>query len=86
MSACEYAAQAVRMEMEKVAGAPGKGHGRGRGCSGGSKHHRHPHSYLNARGGKGTGQLEKYAELAKCDFFFRRSWPNCGLGSPSWTS
>ena len=25
---------------------------------------------LNARGGKGTGQLEKYAELAKCDFFF----------------
>ena len=24
---------------------------------------------LNARGGKGTGQVEKYAELAKCDFF-----------------
>ena len=38
MSACEYAAQAVRMEMEKVAGAPGRGHGRGRGCSGSKKH------------------------------------------------
>ena len=24
---------------------------------------------LNALGGKGTGQVEKYAELAKCDFF-----------------
>ena len=31
------------------------------------------------------GQLEKYAELAEYDFF-RRSWPNGGLGSPSWTS
>ena len=89
MSACEFAAQGVRMEIEKVAGAPVRGHGRGRGCSGGKKHH--PicctgFANLNARGGKGTGQLEKYAELAKCDFFFRRSWPNCGLGSPSWTS
>ena len=85
MSACEYAAQAVRMEMGKVADAPGRGHGRGRGCSGGSKHHRHPHSYLNARGGKGTGQVEKYDQAAESDFFSRRSGPNSGLVSSSWT-
>ena len=44
VSACEFAAQAVRMDMEKVADAPGLGHGRGRGCSGGSKLLRHPHA------------------------------------------
>ena len=48
MSACEFAAQAVRMDMEKVADAPGHGHGRGSGCSGGSKRLRHPHADLNA--------------------------------------
>ena len=77
------------MQMEKVAGAPGKGHGRGRGCRGGSKHHRHPHHLiapLECGVKSARDSLKKYAELAKYDFFFRRSGPNCGLGSSSWTS
>ena len=86
MSPCEFAAQAVRMDMEKVADAPGHGHGCGRGCSGGSNHLRHPHADFECGGEIGPGQLEKYAELAEYEFFFRRSGPNCGLGSPSWTS
>ena len=86
MSACEFAAQGVRMEMEKVAGAPGLRHGRGRGCSGGSKHLRHPHAYFECGPESGTGQVEKYNQVAESDFFFRRSWPNCGLCSSSWTS
>ena len=77
------------MEMEKVADAPGVGHGRGRGCSGGSNHLRHAH-HLNAPLECGVKSArdssKKYAELAKYDFFFRRSWPNGGLGSPTWTS
>ena len=89
MSACEYAAQAVRMEMEKVADAPGCGHGRGRGCSGGSNHLRHAH-HLNAPLECGVKSArdssKKYAELAKYDFFFRRSWQNSCLASSSGTS
>ena len=73
MSACEFAAQAVRMEMEKVADAPGHGHGRGRGCSGGSNHLRHAH-HLNAPLECGVKSArdssKKYAELAKYGFFF----------------
>ena len=86
MSACEYAAQAVRMDMEKVADAPGCGHGRGRGCSGGSKHLRHPHADFECGVKSARDSSKKYAELAEYEFFFRRSGPNCGLGSPSWTS
>ena len=33
MSTCEFAAQAVRMDMEKVADAPGCGHGRVAGAA-----------------------------------------------------
>ena len=86
MSTCEFAAQAVRMDMEKVADAPGHGHGRGRGCSGGSKRLRHPHADFECGVKSARDSSKKYAELAKYDFFFRRSWPNGGLGSPSWTS
>ena len=90
MSTCEFAAQAVRMDMEKVADAPGRGHGRGRGCSGGSNHLRHAH-HLNAPLECGVKSArdssKKYAELwLSTIFFFRRSWPNGGLGSPTWTS
>ena len=74
------------MEMVKVADAPGRAQGRGRGCSGGSNHHRHPHADFECGVKSARDSSKKYAELAKYDFFFRRSWPNGGLGSPSWTS
>jgi len=86
VSACEFAAQAVRMDMEKVADAPGHGNGRGRGCSGGSNHLRHPHADFECGVKSARDSCKEYAELAEYDFFFRRSWPNGGLGSPSWTS
>ena len=85
VSACEFAAQAVRMDMGKVADAPGHGHGRGRGCSGGSKLLRHPHADFECGVKSARDSCKEYAELAEYDCF-RRSGPNCGLCSPSWTS
>ena len=71
MSTCEFAAQAVRMEMGKVADA-GIGHGRGRGCSGGSKLLRHPHADFECGVKSARDSSKKYAELAEYDSFIRR--------------
>ena len=70
MSACEFAAQAVRMAMDKVADAPGHRHGRGRGCSGGSNHLRHPHADFECGVKSARDSCKEYAELAEYDFFF----------------
>ena len=75
MSTCEFAAQAVRMDMEKVADAPGHGHGCGRGCSGGSNHLRHPHAdfaVFECGVKSARDSCKEYAELAEFStiFFF----------------
>ena len=70
MITCEFAAQAVRMDMEKDADAPGIGHGRGRGCSGGSKLPRHPHADFECGVKSARDSSKKYAELAEYEFFF----------------